>query len=92
MTTPVVFANAATSAARIYWENPNLNLIGAVEQKTNEIKVPVAITANPFVRQRRGTRTWHSERSQSSRGQPGVAPWSAESRSAGSQRRTSRRW
>ena len=39
--------NTATSAARIYWENRNLNLIGAAEQKTNEIKVPVAITSFP---------------------------------------------
>jgi len=39
--------NTATSAARIYWENRNLNLISAVEQKTSEIKVPVAITVFP---------------------------------------------
>ena len=39
--------NTATSAARIYWENRNLNLIGAAEQKTTEIKVPVAITSFP---------------------------------------------
>ncbi len=39
--------NTAASAARIYWENRNLNLISAVEQKTHEIKVPVAITAFP---------------------------------------------
>ena len=39
--------NTATSAARIYWENRNLNLIGAADQKTHEIKVPVAITSFP---------------------------------------------
>jgi pimeloyl-ACP methyl ester carboxylesterase len=39
--------NTAASAARIYWENRNMNLISAVEQKTHEIKVPVAITAFP---------------------------------------------
>jgi len=39
--------NTAASAARIYWENRNLNLISADEQKTREIKVPVAITAFP---------------------------------------------
>jgi pimeloyl-ACP methyl ester carboxylesterase len=39
--------NTATSAARIYWENRNLNLISASEQKTDQIKVPVAITSFP---------------------------------------------
>ena len=39
--------NTATSAARIYWENRNLNLISADAQKTKEIKVPVAITSFP---------------------------------------------
>jgi pimeloyl-ACP methyl ester carboxylesterase len=39
--------NTATSAARIYWENRNLNLVSAADLKTNEIKVPVAITAFP---------------------------------------------
>lgn len=39
--------NIATSAARIYWENRNMSLISAAEQKTNEIKVPVAITSFP---------------------------------------------
>jgi pimeloyl-ACP methyl ester carboxylesterase len=37
----------AASAARIYWENRNMNLISATSQKTNEIKVPVAITVFP---------------------------------------------
>jgi len=39
--------NTAASAARIYWENRNLNLVSADAQKTNEIKVPVAITSFP---------------------------------------------
>src|SRR5918999_4237262 len=39
--------NTATSAARIYWENRNLSLISAAAQKTDEIKVPVAITSFP---------------------------------------------
>ena len=39
--------NTAASAARIYWENRNLNLISAAAQKTNEIAVPVAITVFP---------------------------------------------
>jgi pimeloyl-ACP methyl ester carboxylesterase len=37
----------AASAARIYWENRNMNLISATSQKTSEIKVPVAITVFP---------------------------------------------
>lgn len=36
----------AASAAQLYWENNNNNF-NAVEQKTNEIKVPVAITVFP---------------------------------------------
>ena len=39
--------NSATSAARIYWENRGRNLTSASAQKTNEIKVPVAITVFP---------------------------------------------
>jgi hypothetical protein len=39
--------NTATSAARIYWENRNMNLVSAIDQKTADIKVPVAITAFP---------------------------------------------
>lgn len=39
--------NTAASAARIYWENRNLNLVSADAQKTNEIKVPVGITSFP---------------------------------------------
>lgn len=39
--------NSAASSARIYWENRNLNLVSAAEQKTAEISVPVAITVFP---------------------------------------------
>ena len=39
--------NTAASAARIYWENRNLNLTSAAAQKTSEISVPVAITVFP---------------------------------------------
>ena len=39
--------NTAASSARIYWENRGRNLISAGDQKTGEIKVPVAITVFP---------------------------------------------
>ena len=39
--------NTAASSARIYWENRGLNLISAGDQKSAEIKVPVAITVFP---------------------------------------------
>jgi pimeloyl-ACP methyl ester carboxylesterase len=39
--------NTAASAARIYWENRALNLISAGDQKSAEVKVPVAITVFP---------------------------------------------
>jgi pimeloyl-ACP methyl ester carboxylesterase len=39
--------NTAASSARIYWENRNMNLTSATSQKSNEIKVPVAITVFP---------------------------------------------
>jgi pimeloyl-ACP methyl ester carboxylesterase len=39
--------NSAASAARIYWESRELNLISAASQKTAEISVPVAITVFP---------------------------------------------
>ena len=39
--------NTAASSARIYWENRMLNLTSAASMKTNEIKVPVAITVFP---------------------------------------------
>ena len=39
--------NTAASSARIYWENRDQNLTSATSQKTNQIKVPVAITVFP---------------------------------------------
>jgi pimeloyl-ACP methyl ester carboxylesterase len=39
--------NTVASSARIYWENRNMNLTSATSQKTNEIKIPVAITVFP---------------------------------------------
>jgi pimeloyl-ACP methyl ester carboxylesterase len=38
--------NSATSAARLYWENNN-SILNAVQQKTAEIALPVAITVFP---------------------------------------------
>jgi pimeloyl-ACP methyl ester carboxylesterase len=38
--------NTATSSAQLYWENNNNNF-NVVEQKTREIKVPVAVTVFP---------------------------------------------
>ena len=38
--------NTAASSAQLYWEN-NTNNFNAVEQKTAEIKIPVAITVFP---------------------------------------------
>jgi len=39
--------NSATSAARIYWENRNGELVSAGSQKTDQINIPVAITVFP---------------------------------------------
>ena len=39
--------NTATSAARIYWENRNIELISAGSQKTDQVSLPVAITVFP---------------------------------------------
>jgi pimeloyl-ACP methyl ester carboxylesterase len=39
--------NTAASSARIYWENRGTSLISAGDQKSAEIKVPVAITVFP---------------------------------------------
>jgi pimeloyl-ACP methyl ester carboxylesterase len=39
--------NSSTSAARLYWENRDQNLISAASQKTDQISVPVAITVFP---------------------------------------------
>ena len=38
--------NTANSSAQLYWEN-NTNNFNAVEQKTSEIKIPVAVTVFP---------------------------------------------
>jgi pimeloyl-ACP methyl ester carboxylesterase len=50
--------NTATSAARLYWENRNENLISAAAQKTDEITLPVAITAFPNDDLYRPPETW----------------------------------
>ena len=50
--------NTATSAARFYWENRNQNLISAAAQKTDEITIPVAITAFPKDDLFRAPETW----------------------------------
>jgi len=39
--------NTVASSSRIYWENRNMNLISAADQKTDQISVPVAITVFP---------------------------------------------
>jgi pimeloyl-ACP methyl ester carboxylesterase len=39
--------NTAASSARIYWENRNIEIISAGSQKTDQIKLPVAITVFP---------------------------------------------
>ncbi|MDL2402800.1 epoxide hydrolase [Rhizobium mayense] len=39
--------NSATSAARLYWENGGRAVIFSAAQKTDEIKLPVAITVFP---------------------------------------------
>ncbi|MBC7935162.1 MAG: epoxide hydrolase [Rhizobacter sp.] len=41
------FTNTATSSARIYWENRNTEIVSAGAQKSNLIKLPVAITVFP---------------------------------------------
>lgn len=50
------FTNSAVSSAQLYWENNNNNF-NAVEQKTAQIKVPVAITVFPGEIYR-APRTW----------------------------------
>ena len=50
--------NTATSGARLYWENRNENLISATAQRTNEIKIPVAITVFPDDDLYRAPETW----------------------------------
>lgn len=39
--------NSAVSAARIYWENRNIEIVGSASMKTDQIKLPVAITSFP---------------------------------------------
>ena len=39
--------NSSTSAARLYWENAAGSVISSADQKTHEIKVPVAVTDFP---------------------------------------------
>jgi len=39
--------NTAASAARIYWENRDQQLVSAASQRTDQISVPVAITVFP---------------------------------------------
>ena len=50
--------NTAASGARLYWENRHQNLISAAAQKTNAIKLPVAITAFPDDDLFRAPETW----------------------------------
>ena len=50
--------NTAVSAARLYWENRDENLISAAAQKTDEITIPVAITAFPDDDLFRAPETW----------------------------------
>jgi pimeloyl-ACP methyl ester carboxylesterase len=50
--------NTATSAARLYWENRNENLISAAAQQTEKIKLPVAVTAFPNDDLYRPPETW----------------------------------
>ena len=50
--------NTATSAARLYWENRNENLISAAAQQTDKITLPVAITAFPNDDLYRPPETW----------------------------------
>ena len=41
------FTNSATSAARLYWEGRELNLVSAGSLMTDKISIPVAITVFP---------------------------------------------
>ena len=50
--------NTAVSAARLYWENRDENLISAAAQKTDEITIPVAVTAFPDDDLYRAPETW----------------------------------
>ncbi len=50
--------NTVSSGARLYWENRDQNLISAAAQKTDTIKVPVAITTFPDDDLFRAPETW----------------------------------
>ncbi len=50
--------NTVASGARLYWENREVNLISAAAQKTNQITLPVAITAFPDDDLFRAPETW----------------------------------
>jgi pimeloyl-ACP methyl ester carboxylesterase len=50
--------NTAVSAARLYWENRQENLISAAAQQTDTIKIPVAITVFPDDDLYRAPETW----------------------------------
>ena len=50
--------NTATSAARLYWENRNENLISAAAQQTDKITLPVAISTFPNDDLYRPPETW----------------------------------
>jgi pimeloyl-ACP methyl ester carboxylesterase len=50
--------NTVASGARLYWENREQNLISAAAQKTDEITLPVAITAFPDDDLFRAPETW----------------------------------
>jgi pimeloyl-ACP methyl ester carboxylesterase len=50
--------NTVTSGARLYWENRDQNLISAAAQKTDTIKLPVAITTFPDDDLFRAPATW----------------------------------
>ncbi|WP_255558034.1 epoxide hydrolase family protein [Flavobacterium taihuense] len=39
--------NSATSASKIYWENRKIEIVSAGSMKTDQIKIPVAITVFP---------------------------------------------
>lgn len=50
--------NTVSSGARLYWENRDQNLISAAAQKTDTIKIPVAITTFPDDDLFRAPETW----------------------------------
>jgi pimeloyl-ACP methyl ester carboxylesterase len=50
--------NTAASGARLYWENREENLISAAAQKTDQIKIPVAISTFRYDDLFRAPETW----------------------------------